>query len=71
MLTKLTQVQEMLHEDDKKKNPDRHRIIQDSYLYHEAKQMCTYCCEYYDWNNLFEYDPRTDRFYRKLLEGEE
>jgi hypothetical protein len=65
MLDKLTLAQEMLHEDDKKKNPERHRLTQDSYLHYEATQMCTYCCKYYDLNNLFEYDPRTDRFYRR------
>jgi hypothetical protein len=67
MLDKLSYTQEIAHEQDKIKNPYRHRITQNSYSREEAQDLCKYCIAYYNINDLYAYDIRTDRLYKKRL----
>lgn len=63
-----TYVREMIHEQDKKLNPDRHRLTKDSYTREDTLHMCFLCSEHYEWSKQLNYDARTDRFYKKKVE---
>ena len=63
-LTRITKLQEMFHEEDKKKEPERHWLTKDSYSIEEAAYMCTWCADHYEWDKQFEFDARTRTFYK-------
>lgn len=64
-LSKLGFVREQLHEEDKKKYPERHALIKDSYTREDTIFMCNLCSEHYEWSKQLQYDVRTDTFYKK------
>jgi hypothetical protein len=67
-LTRMTMTQQIFHEADKLRYPERHMLTENSYLKFEFDQMCTWCADHYEWNKQLEYDPRTDRYYKTTAE---
>ena len=65
-LTRMNIFEESLHEEDKRKHPERHWLMQDSYLRNEILEMCLECADHYEWHKELQYSPRTDRYYKKL-----
>ena len=66
-LTRMTFVQEQMHETDKKENPERHRLTKDSYEKQEMLDMCFRCAEHYEWKKQLQYDAGTNRYYKVEL----
>ena len=64
LLTEMTPIQEMWHEADKKLNLEKHWLAKDQYSKPEMQEMCFRCCDHYKWNELLEYDTRTNTYYK-------
>ena len=57
-------INDMLHNQDLKENPNRHYLTKDTYSKYEALDLCPQCAYINKWNDKFEYDARTDSYYR-------
>lgn len=64
-LMRMSRRQLILHEIDKKYNPERHWLTKDVYTKAEMLDLCIWCADHYDWNKQIEYDARSDSYYKK------
>ncbi len=66
-LMRMNELEENIHEEDKRLHPEFHWLTKDSYFKSEMLDMCQWCAEHYEWNKQLSYDARTDRYYKNNL----